>query len=76
MDVDRLKNDGSILTNEFFERQLEKIRDIRISERKYYQKVTDIYATSSDYDKDAKTRSEYEKSISNFFCCFMFNGMQ
>ena len=41
MDVDRLKSGGSILTDEFFERQLEKIREIRLSERKFYQKITD-----------------------------------
>jgi hypothetical protein len=46
IDVDRLKHGGSILDNEFFERQLEKIREIRLSERKFYQKITDIYATS------------------------------
>jgi hypothetical protein len=46
MDVDRLKGGGSILTDEFFERQLEKIREIRLSERKFYQKITDIYGTS------------------------------
>jgi hypothetical protein len=50
MDVDRLKSGGSVLTEDFFERQLEKIREIRLSERKFYQKITDIYATALDYD--------------------------
>ena len=45
MDEERLKNGGSILTEDYFEEQLERIREIRASERKFYQKVTDIYAT-------------------------------
>ena len=49
MDVDRLKSGGSVLAEDFFERQLEKIREIRLSERKFYQKITDIYATALDY---------------------------
>jgi hypothetical protein len=53
MDVDRLKSGGSILTEDFFERQLEKIREIRLSERRFYQKITDIYATALDYDATA-----------------------
>lgn len=40
-------------TDEYFERLLEQIREIRLSERKFYQKVTDLYATAFDYDKDA-----------------------
>ena len=54
MDVERLKK-GHMFTDEYFERQLEQIREIRLSERKFYQKVTDLYATAFDYDKDAKT---------------------
>lgn len=50
MDVERLKHGGSVLDEEYFERQLEKIREIRLSERKFYQKITDIYATALDYD--------------------------
>ncbi len=53
MDVERLKK-GTMFTDEYFERQLENIREIRLSERKFYQKVTDLYATAFDYDKDAK----------------------
>ena len=52
MDVERLKK-GHMFTDEYFERQLEQIREIRLSERKFYQKVTDLYATAFDYDKDA-----------------------
>lgn len=53
MDVERLKHGGSILDDDFFERQLEKNREIRLSERKFYQKITDIYATAMDYDATA-----------------------
>jgi hypothetical protein len=53
MDDERLKNDGSILGKKYFEEQLERIREIRLSERKFYQKITDIYATSIDYDVTA-----------------------
>lgn len=44
-----------MFTDEYFKRQLQQIREIRLSERKFYQKVTDLYATAFDYDKDAKT---------------------
>ena len=64
MDVDRLKK-GHMFTDEYFERQLQTIREIRLSERKFYQKVTDIYATSFDYDKDAKTTREFFKMVQN-----------
>ncbi len=47
MDDERIKNGGAILTEQYFEEQLERIREIRLSERKFYQKITDIYATSS-----------------------------
>ena len=49
MDEERLKNGGTVLTEKYFEEQLEKIREIRLSERKFYQKITDIYATALDY---------------------------
>ena len=65
MDVDRLKNNGSILTKEYFEKQLEKIREIRLSERMFYQKITDIYATSIDYDRDSKTTREFFAKVQN-----------
>ena len=55
MDDDRLKNGGTILTKDYFEEQLERIREIRLSERRFYQKITDIYATSIDYDAKAET---------------------
>ena len=59
MDEERLKNGGTVLTQEYFDRQLEKIREIRLSERRFYQKITDIYATALDYDKNAKTTREF-----------------
>lgn len=65
MDADRLKSGGSILTNDFFERQLEKIREIRLSERKFYQKVTDIYATSIDYDGNATATKRFFAAVQN-----------
>ncbi|MDR0822929.1 MAG: virulence RhuM family protein [Endomicrobium sp.] len=65
MDVERLKNDGSILTKEYFEKQLAIIREIRLSERKFYQKITDIYATALDYDRTAKTTQEFFATVQN-----------
>ena len=62
MDVDRLKK-GTMFTDEYFDRQLENIREIRLSERKFYQKVTDLYATAFDYDKDAKTTRLFFKTV-------------
>ena len=64
MDVDRLKK-GHTFTDEYFDRQLQYIREIRLSERKFYQKVTDIYATAFDYDKDAKTTRDFFKLVQN-----------
>ena len=65
MDDERLKNGGSILTEKYFEEQLERIREIRMSERKFYQKITDIYATSIDYDKTAKATTRFFTSVQN-----------
>jgi hypothetical protein len=65
MDVERLKHGGSILDNEFFERQLEKIREIRLSERKFYQKITDIYATAIDYDATATATKRFFAAVQN-----------
>ena len=65
MDVERLKGGGSILTDEFFERQLEKVREIRLSERKFYQKITDIYASSLDYDPSATATKRFFAAIQN-----------
>ena len=65
MDDERLKNDGSILTKKYFEEQLERIREIRSSERKFYQKITDIYATAIDYDKDATATKRFYATVQN-----------
>ena len=65
MDDERLKNGGSILTEKYFEEQLERIREIRMSERKFYQKITDIYATSIDYDKTAKATIRFFTNVQN-----------
>ena len=65
LDSDRLKNGGSILTKEYFSRLLEEIREIRLSERQFYQKVTDLYATAVDYDKNAKTTKDFFAKVQN-----------
>jgi hypothetical protein len=65
MDDERIKEGGSILTNKYFEEQLERIRSIRLSERKFYQKITDIYTTSMDYDKTAKTTKVFFAKVQN-----------
>ena len=65
MDDERLKNDGSILTKKYFEEQLERIREIRSSERKFYQKITDIYATAIDYDRDSASTRRFYAAVQN-----------
>ena len=65
MDEERLKNGGTVLTEKYFEKQLEKIREIRLSERKFYQKITDIYATALDYDPSAKATRRFFAAIQN-----------
>lgn len=65
MDSERLKNGGSILTEKYFEEQLERIREIRASKRKFYQKITDIYATAIDYDFNAKSTKRFYATVQN-----------
>jgi hypothetical protein len=65
MDDERLKNDGSILGKKYFEEQLQRIREIRLSERKFYQKITDIYATSIDYDVTAQATKRFFATVQN-----------
>ena len=65
MDGERLKNGGSVLTVEYFDRLLEQIREIRLSERRFYQKITDIYATAIDYDRTAKTTKQFYAKVQN-----------
>ena len=64
LDKKRLEN-GSFLGEDYFERLLEEIREIRLSERKFYQKITDIYATSVDYNPDAPTTREFFARVQN-----------
>jgi len=64
LDKKRLEN-GSFLGEAYFDRLLEEIRDIRLSERKFYQKVTDIYATSLDYNKDDTLTKVFFKKVQN-----------
>ena len=64
MDDERLKK-GTFLTDKYFEEQLERIREIRASERKFYQKITDIYATAIDYDKNAKSTKRFYATVQN-----------
>ncbi len=64
LDKERLEN-GTYLGENYYERLLEEIREIRLSERRFYQKITDIYATSVDYDKDAPTTKEFFAKVQN-----------
>ncbi len=65
MDDERLKNDGSVLSRQYFEEQLQRIREIRLSERKFYQKITDIYATAIDYDVTAQATKRFFATVQN-----------
>ena len=64
MDDERIKS-GSFLIDKYFEEQLARIREIRASERKFYQKVTDLYATALDYDKNAKATKRFYATVQN-----------
>ena len=64
MDDRRLK-EGSPITDKYFEHLLEKIREIRLSERKFYQKVTDLYATAVDYDRTASATRRFFATVQN-----------
>ena len=72
MDDERLKQGGTVLTKDYFEKQLERIREIRLSERRFYQKITDIYqkitdiyATAIDYDPTAKATQRFFAAVQN-----------
>ncbi|MFI3228734.1 MAG: virulence RhuM family protein [Bacillota bacterium] len=65
MDTARLKSGGSILTEEYFDKLLQEIREIRLSERKFYQKITDIYATALDYDITASATKKFFSNVQN-----------
>ncbi len=64
LDKKRLEN-GNFLGEDYFEQLLAEIREIRLSERHFYQKITDIYATSRDYNKDAPTTREFFAKVQN-----------
>lgn len=65
MDDERLKYGGTILTKQYFEEQLQRVREIRLSERKFYQKITDIYATAIDYDRSATATQRFFATVQN-----------
>ena len=64
MDSERLKR-GTFLTDKYFDEQLERIREIRASERLFYQKITDLYATAVDYDKTALATRRFYATVQN-----------
>lgn len=64
LDKNRLEN-GQIFDEEYFEHLLDEIREIRASERKFYQKITDIYSTAVDYSRDAVTTKEFFATVQN-----------
>lgn len=64
LDKERLKN-GTFLNEEYFDHLLEEIREIRASERKFYQKITDIYSTAIDYNLQAKATQDFFKTVQN-----------
>jgi len=65
MDDERLKEGGTVLSKRYFEEQLQRIREIRLSERKFYQKITDIYATAIDYDVTATATERFFATVQN-----------
>ncbi len=64
IDRERMEN-GAFLDEDYFERLLEEIREIRLSERRFYQKITDIYATSIDYDKSSPVTKKFFAKVQN-----------
>lgn len=65
MDDELLKNDGTLLGKKYFEEQLQRIREIRLSKHKFYQKITDIYANSIDYDPKSSTTQRFFATVQN-----------
>ena len=65
MDDERLERGGSVLGDRYFEEQLQRVREIRLSERKFYQKITNIYATSVDYDVTAQATKRFFAAVQN-----------
>lgn len=65
LDDERLKQGNRVFGKDYFEELLERIREIRASERRFYQKITDIYALSADYDKNAPQTKEFFATVQN-----------
>ncbi|PKO54894.1 MAG: cell filamentation protein Fic [Betaproteobacteria bacterium HGW-Betaproteobacteria-2] len=65
MDDERIKSGGSVLSDKYFEEQLQRIREIRLSERKFYQKITDLYAMAIDYDVTAQATKRFFATVQN-----------
>ena len=65
MDDERLKHGGTVFTEDYFEEQLQRVREIRMSERRFYQKITDIYATAVDYDVTAQATKRFFATVQN-----------
>lgn len=65
MDDERLKRGGSVLSDRYFEEQLQRVREIRLSERKFYQKITDLYATALDYDVTSAATKRFFATVQN-----------
>lgn len=65
MDDERLKNFGTVLTKDYFEEQLQRVLEIRLSERRFYQKITDIYVTSIDYDARSNITRQFFARVQN-----------
>ena len=74
MDDERLKR-GTYLTEKYFDEQLERIREIRASERKFYQKITDLYATAIDYDRNSATTKRFMQQF-RIKCIMPFMDIQ
>ena len=65
LDDERLKQGKTVFGRDYFEELLERIREIRASERRFYQKITDIYALAADYDKNAPITKEFFATVQN-----------
>jgi len=65
LDDERLKQGNRVFGKDYFDELLERIREIRASERRFYQKITDIYALSADYDKNAPITKEFFAAVQN-----------
>ncbi|MCP4129704.1 MAG: virulence RhuM family protein [bacterium] len=65
MDDERLKQGSRVFGKDYFDELLERIREIRVSERRFYQKITDIYALSADYDKNSPVSKDFFAAVQN-----------